>query len=301
MKKPFLIVGLGNPGVRYAETRHNAGFWFLDRVAGLAQIGLRAQSRLQADVARTRLHGHDCLLARPRTFMNHSGQAVRALVDFYKIAPDHILVAYDEKRGEPRGGRKRGVDPAAVGLGSCVDCNMCVQVCPTGIDIRDGLQIECIACAACIDVCDSVMDRMEYPRGLIRYTSDKALKEKRQLRILRPRVMIYGGLLLALFIGFVVSLGIRTPVRLDAIRDRNTLYREVAGGEIENVFSLKLLNLDTRSHRYEISVDGPEGLRLALDSEDLELESGEPPDGQEDAMIRFGLAKSMTMSTSPRS
>ncbi|MGD9257438.1 MAG: cytochrome c oxidase accessory protein CcoG [Gammaproteobacteria bacterium] len=188
---------------------------------------------------------------------------------------DTLVISYDEARGEPRGGRKRTLDHKAAGLGDCIDCNMCVQVCPTGIDIRDGLQIECIACAACIDVCDSVMDRMEYPRGLIRYTSDKALKEKRQLRILRPRVMIYGGLLLALFIGFVVSLGIRTPVRLDAIRDRNTLYREVAGGEIENVFSLKLLNLDTRSHRYEISVDGPEGLRLALDSEDLELESGE--------------------------
>jgi cytochrome c oxidase accessory protein FixG len=188
---------------------------------------------------------------------------------------DTLVISYDEARGEPRGGRKRTVDHKAAGLGDCIDCNMCVQVCPTGIDIRDGLQIECIACAACIDICDSVMDRMEYPRGLIRYTSDKALKEKRQLRILRPRVMIYGSLLLALFIGFIVSLGIRTPVRLDAIRDRNTLYREVAGGEIENVFSLKLLNLDTRPHRYEISVDGPEGLRLVLDSEDLELESGE--------------------------
>ena len=96
MKKPFLIVGLGNPGVRYAETRHNAGFWFLDRVAGLAQIGLRAQSRLQADVARTRLHGHDCLLARPRTFMNHSGQAVRSVMDYYGVEPESLLVAYDE-------------------------------------------------------------------------------------------------------------------------------------------------------------------------------------------------------------
>jgi PTH1 family peptidyl-tRNA hydrolase len=96
MKKPFLIVGLGNPGARYAETRHNAGFWFLDRVASLAQVNLRPQSRLQADVVRTRLHGCDCLLARPHTFMNHSGQAVRAVLDYYGVDTDSLLVAYDE-------------------------------------------------------------------------------------------------------------------------------------------------------------------------------------------------------------
>ncbi len=96
MKKPFMIVGLGNPGARYAETRHNAGFWFLDRVADLARADLRHQSRLQADVVRTRLHGFDCLLARPRTFMNHSGQAVRAVMDYYDVGPESLLVAYDE-------------------------------------------------------------------------------------------------------------------------------------------------------------------------------------------------------------
>jgi len=119
------------------------------------------------------------------------------------------------------------------------------------------------------------MDRMNYPRGLVRYTSDRALTEKRQLKILRPRVLIYGGLLLALIVGFAATIGARTPVRLDAIRDRNMLYREVAGGEIENVFSLKLLNLDTQAHRYMISLEGPDGMRLELEGDDLSLDSGE--------------------------
>ena len=188
---------------------------------------------------------------------------------------DTLVISYDRERGEPRGGRKRKIDHRAAGLGDCIDCSMCVQVCPTGIDIREGLQIECIACAACIDICDSVMEKMDYPQGLIRYTSERSLVEKRPLRLLRPRVLIYGTLLSALIIAFLVSLGVRTPVRLDAIRDRNSLYREVAGGEIENVFSLKLLNLDTTAHRYTVSVEGPEGLRLELESDDLNLESGE--------------------------
>ncbi len=188
---------------------------------------------------------------------------------------DTLVISYDTDRGEPRGGRKRSVDHRAAGLGDCIDCNMCVQVCPTGIDIRQGLQIECIACAACIDICDSVMDRMSYPRGLIRYTSERALVEKRQLKVLRPRVLIYGSLLAALVVSFLVALGGRTPLRLDAIRDRNSLYRELAGGEIENVYSLKLLNLDTQPHTYTLSVDGPEGMRLELESRDLTLDSGE--------------------------
>ena len=188
---------------------------------------------------------------------------------------DTLVISYDAGRGEPRGGRKRKMDHRAAGMGDCIDCNMCVQVCPTGIDIRQGLQIECIACAACIDICDSVMDRMSYDRGLIRYTSEHAMQEKRPLKVLRARTVIYGTLLLVLLAGFAFSIGVRTPLRLDAIRDRNTLYREVAGGEIENAFSLKLLNLDTRSHTYVLQLDAPEGMRLEFDASDLTLESGE--------------------------
>jgi cytochrome c oxidase accessory protein FixG len=188
---------------------------------------------------------------------------------------DTLVIAYDEKRGEPRGGRKRGVDPAAVGLGSCVDCNMCVQVCPTGIDIREGLQYECIACAACIDVCDSVMDKMDYPRGLIRYSSETAMEENKPVRILRPRILIYSGLLLALLIAFSVSLSQRVPLRMDTIRDRNALYREVEPGVIENVYTLKIINLDEVARRYRLQVTGIPGITVEVEPGALSLESGE--------------------------
>jgi cytochrome c oxidase accessory protein FixG len=188
---------------------------------------------------------------------------------------DTLIISYDEVRGEPRGGRKRKVDPREADLGDCIDCNMCVQVCPTGIDIRQGLQYECIACAACIDVCDSVMDRMNYPKGLIRYSSESSMVEKKSLRILRPRVLIYAALLLALLIGFFSSIGARTPLRVDALKDRNTLYRELSGGEIENVYSLKILNLDTVNHSYIISVKGMPGVRLDSDLNELALDAGE--------------------------
>ncbi len=96
MAKPFLFIGLGNPGQKYAETRHNAGFWFLDRLAGKSGADFRLQSKLQAEVARTVLHGQECMLAKPTTFMNNSGQAVRAIIDYYKIPGSRMLIAYDE-------------------------------------------------------------------------------------------------------------------------------------------------------------------------------------------------------------
>jgi len=188
---------------------------------------------------------------------------------------DTLVISYDRGRGEPRGGRKRDIDHRAAGLGDCIDCNMCVQVCPTGIDIREGLQIECIACAACVDICDSVMDRMSYPRGLIRYTSETALTQKRPLKVLRPRVLVYGSLLTALIVAFIVTVSVRTPLRLDAIRDRNALFRELGGGEIENVYTLKLLNLDTVAHEYELEVEGLPGIRLEMDRDEIELDAGE--------------------------
>jgi cytochrome c oxidase accessory protein FixG len=187
---------------------------------------------------------------------------------------DTLVISYDEERGEPRGGRKRKIDPRSVGLGDCVDCNMCVQVCPTGIDIRDGLQYECIACAACVDVCDSVMERMGYPKGLVRYTSENEMTGDRPLRLFRPRTMVYASLLVALFAAFLVSVNNRTPLRLDAIRDRNSLYRELPGGVIENVYSLKLLNLDSVEHTYVLSVDGPDGVSIEIDRDNLTLPSG---------------------------
>ena len=186
---------------------------------------------------------------------------------------DTLIVSYDPKRGEPRGGRKRGVLPASVGLGDCVDCNMCVQACPTGIDIREGLQYECITCAACIDACDTVMDTMGYPRGLIRYTTQNALDGK-PARILRPRVIAYGMLLLTLFILFVVTLANRAPVHLDVLRDRNALYRETVNGQIENVYTLKIINKSENPKSLRVAVSGLPGLSLTAAPEISWLKGG---------------------------
>ena len=179
---------------------------------------------------------------------------------------DTLIISYDTERGEPRGGRRKSVDRAAAGLGDCINCTLCVQVCPTGIDIRDGLQYECIACAACVDVCDQVMDKMEYPRGLIRYTTENALKHG-DTRIFRPRVVVYGLLLLAIFTGTVWSMTTRVPLRADLIRDRNALYRELPGGVVENVYTLKITNMDARGHRYVMAV---------LNNDQVEIDLGRP-------------------------
>ncbi len=184
-----------------------------------------------------------------------------------------LVISYDEPRGEPRGSRRRGNDHRAAGLGDCIDCTMCIQVCPTGIDIRDGLQYQCIGCAACIDVCDSVMEKMEYPKGLIRYTTENTL-QGRPTRILRPRVFAYALLLLTLLGGLFYSISQRVPLELDIIRDRNALYRETREGLTENVYTLKLINMDERAHRYRISVSGLEGMRLLSRKDEIVVPSG---------------------------
>ncbi len=181
-----------------------------------------------------------------------------------------LIISYDTTRGEPRGSRKRGIDAHARGLGDCIDCTLCVQVCPTGIDIRNGLQYECIACAACVDACDQVMDKMKYPRGLIRYTTENALEGK-PVRLLRPRVIIYSLLLLALMAGLGTAIALRTPLALDVIRDRNVLYRQTQDGEISNVYTLKILNKDQQAHRYRLSVGGIDDLEL-VEGEHQEFE-----------------------------
>jgi cytochrome c oxidase accessory protein FixG len=174
---------------------------------------------------------------------------------------DTLVITYDAERGEPRGARRRGTDAQTAGLGDCVNCNWCVQVCPTGIDIRKGLQYECIACAACIDACDQVMDRVGSPRGLIRYTTQHALDHK-TTHVLRPRVLVYGSLLGLLFAGFIVALALRKPVGVDVIRDRNALYRMLDDGRIENVYTVKILNKSERAHEFSISVSGTGNLSL---------------------------------------
>ncbi len=181
---------------------------------------------------------------------------------------DTMIITYDDARGEPRGSRSRKADPAQLGLGHCIDCTLCVQVCPTGIDIRKGLQYECIGCAACIDVCDGVMDKMNYPRGLIRYSTENGMAQgwtRHQMfrRVLRPRVLIY-TLILGLISGaFLVSLMLRSPFKVDVIRDRGALARIVEDGRIENVYRLQIMNTLEQPQRYEVSVSGLQGLTIA--------------------------------------
>jgi cytochrome c oxidase accessory protein FixG len=185
---------------------------------------------------------------------------------------DTLIVSYDAARGEPRGSRSRKADPAALSLGSCVDCNLCVHVCPTGIDIRQGLQYECIGCAACVDVCDGVMEKMAYPKGLIRFTTQNAMvqgwtRHEMWRRVLRPRVLVYGAVLAALCAVLVASLVVRTPLKVDVVRDRAALSRIVAGGKLENVYRLQIMNATEEPQRYRLSADGLEGLVLASEGE----------------------------------
>ncbi|MBL8416256.1 MAG: cytochrome c oxidase accessory protein CcoG [Propionivibrio sp.] len=184
--------------------------------------------------------------------------------------PDSLIITYDAERGEPRGLRKKSVDAKAQNLGDCVDCGICVQVCPTGIDIRNGLQYECIACAACIDACDTVMDKVGYPRGLVRYSTENALAKHYKPRdilahLMRPRTILYTSILLVIISATAWSLSSRIPLRVDILRDRSTLYREADDGRIENVFTLNVMNTDATTHRYAISVSGIEGIDIAGD------------------------------------
>ncbi len=185
---------------------------------------------------------------------------------------DTLVVSYDAARGEPRGTRGRSDDLVAKGLGSCIDCELCVQVCPTGIDIRQGLQYECIGCAACIDVCDSVMDKMRYPRGLIRFTTQNALAQgltraQTWRRALRPRVLVYTVILGALTLAVGISLALRTPLKVDVVRDRAALARIVAGGQIENVYRLQIMNATETAQTYRLTAEGLPGLIVASEPE----------------------------------
>lgn len=188
---------------------------------------------------------------------------------------DTLIISYDQSRGEPRGARRRSDDYKTKGLGDCIDCTLCVQVCPTGIDIRNGLQYQCIACGACIDVCDTVMDKMSYRKGLIRYTTQNEMEKSQARRIWRPRVLVYTAILGAIAVALLIAVLIRVPLALDVIRDRNTLYRETPEGLIENVYTLKILNMDTHAHSFTLRAEGIEDLELERDVDRIVAGPGE--------------------------
>jgi cytochrome c oxidase accessory protein FixG len=184
---------------------------------------------------------------------------------------DTLIVTYDKARGEGRGARARSETSEAYrarGLGDCIDCGLCVHVCPTGIDIRNGLQYECISCSACIDVCNSVMDKMHYPRGLIRYSTPNGLALGLSVvqmwrRVARPRVLIYTSILLAVTVAVLGSLAVRSSFKVDVVRDRGSIARMVGAGTIENVYRLQIMNATETPQTYHLRVDGIEGLHIA--------------------------------------
>jgi cytochrome c oxidase accessory protein FixG len=175
---------------------------------------------------------------------------------------DTLIVSYDEKRGEGekgRGPRKKSVDPKAEGLGDCVDCSLCVQVCPTGIDIRDGLQYQCIGCALCVDACDSIMDQMGYEPGLVRYTTEHELNGG-TTHFIRPRLVGYALVLGLMVSGLVYSMATRTAFELDIIRDRGALYQLTPNDTVQNTYTLKLMNMSQGELSYNIKIEGLEGV-----------------------------------------
>ena len=194
---------------------------------------------------------------------------------FQSVMFDHdtLIISYDEQRGDPRGSRKRGTPSKDVGLGDCIDCGLCVQVCPVGIDIRNGLQYQCIGCAACVDVCDDVMDKMGYPKGLVKYTTENALQGK-QTHIIRPRVLVYIGILAVVVSGLLYALLTRIPLEVDIIRDRNVLYTETDTGMIQNVYNLKVINMDHQTQDYNLSVSGIDGIQVVGQTTGIKIESG---------------------------
>ena len=180
---------------------------------------------------------------------------------------DTLIISYDTARGESRGSRSKKADYKSQGLGDCVDCGLCVQVCPTGIDIRNGLQYECIGCAACVDVCDGVMDKMGYPRGLVRYATQNGLAQhfdRAQMirRVLRPRVLVYTGILILICLIFAWSIAVRDPFRVDVVRDRSSLARVVEDGKIENIYRLQVMNSAEQTQHYRFTVDGLPSLAI---------------------------------------
>ncbi len=183
---------------------------------------------------------------------------------------DTLIVTYDPARGEPRAPRRKGPDPRTLALGDCIDCGLCVQVCPTGIDIREGLQYECIGCGLCVDACDTVMTKMGYAPRLIRYDTHNGMEgrwSRRQLlrRVLRPRVLVYASILALLVTGLLASLVTRTPLKVDVVRDRASLARIVEGGRLENVYRLQIMNATEQPQRYRIAAHGIEGLSVSPD------------------------------------
>lgn len=164
-----------------------------------------------------------------------------------------LLVAYDKLRGENRGRRKRKQDPKELGLGDCVDCNLCVEVCPVGIDIRNGLQYECINCGACADACDQTMSQFNYAKGLISYTSENALFGKKA-KLLRSKIIGYGVLSILAMAFMVYTIQVRVPIEFSVLRDRAALYQLDFEDNVTNSYLLKITNKSQIDRHFNVNV-----------------------------------------------
>jgi len=186
---------------------------------------------------------------------------------------DTLIVTYDEKRGEPRGKASLKTDMDTSKQGACIDCSLCVQVCPTGIDIRKGLQYECIGCGACADVCDTVMDKVGYERGLVKYSTQHAMNlgwDRAQIlrHVFRPRVLVYSAILTSIVVALFTSLAMRDSFRVDVVRDRGVMARLAEGGMLENVYRLQIMNATEATQHYQLSATGLDKLTVQSDVAD---------------------------------
>lgn len=219
------------------------------------------------------------------------------------VDDDTFVVSYDYVRGEPRGARSKKVDHKAEGKGDCINCSLCVQVCPTGIDIREGLQYMCIGCGACVDVCNDVMDKMGYEPDLIRYTSGNAIDQRLtqqqvRKRAVRPRILIYTSILVVITVVLLFSMFSRDTLKMNILRDRGLLGREVAGGLIENVYRLQLANTAETPVTIQLSADGISDIKiLRADNKQNEIVLGAATTEQIPVVVQIphdsGLASGM--------
>jgi cytochrome c oxidase accessory protein FixG len=263
--------GLRKTGIKFSK---HAAWLSFSLVTGLTFVGYFTPIRaLVTDFTQWQLGGWSCLWLGFYSLATYGNagfmreQVCKHMCPYARFQSamfdNHtLIVAYDSTRGEPRGHRGKGQDPKAQGLGACIDCSICVQVCPVGIDIRQGLQYECISCGLCIDACNEVMDKMHYPRDLIRFsaagTTDQHALSK---HLLRPRVLIYSGLFTLAIAWLGYGLLHKPDFKVDIMRDRNIMYRETSQG-IENAYQLHLSNATEQPETYKVRALGLAGLQI---------------------------------------
>ncbi len=206
-------------------------------------LGLTFSTYLMAGFAREQVCTYMCPYARFQSAM---------------FDKDTLIIAYDESRGEPRGKHKAG--DSWEGKGHCIDCDSCVVVCPMGIDIREGLQMECIACGLCVDACNNVMEKIGLPEGLIRYDTES----KKKFNPIRPRTFWYGGIISIVGCLMLYGLLTRSPLEINVIHDRNPLFVKLSDGSVRNGYNITIINKHHEDKNYMLTVHGIENVDIRV-------------------------------------